>query len=831
MTDRDSTVHLGLPWPEAYRELRPLLRDKWGVGEDIYLHHKLSGKSGAAVYAADISSSDFSGQAILKLDRSPDPEWQEKSEAERHQQAIDVAPAYAVEHLPKILHTLNHGDSIAILSTIAGRGLEYAKPWAECSHNNQLSVVQQLSRGLLEDWNCEHELARGLRSPQDLLRSWLEHRLDPDKGRLHGFLKNKCGIAPDEKSIVFEGHWYPNPLAFAIAAPEATDRQQQRAVVGNIHGDLHGFNVLVSTSSANRPVYYLIDLAFYQDRQYLFFDHGYFELSHLLMMRERADAANWRSILDHLSPFNHFGEEVELRGDDLGLLELIVALRRELMDWVDRHQANRLSYMEGQYLLARVAAGLNFANKRVSEKSRRMAFLYAAANLKDFLRLKALDWPKHGPLFEIDDARRTTGEATLEPCAAEGDQEASSEPETEHPTLPDRPAIAVLAFENLSGDASQEYFSDGITQEIITTLSSVDWLMVIARGSSFTYKGQAVDVKRVGRELGVHYVVEGSVRRAGTRVRVSVQLIDAWTSHHLWGERYDREVDDIFDLQEEIAQAIAANIDSRLKFVERERAQHSSSNVSNWDKFQHAMWHFYKFTDEHTETARQHLTRMIQESPSYADSYALLALIDCRRISFCEPGEPQEELQEAFRHATQAVSLDDTNSLARVALSRVLMLQGKHHRAIDQAELSVAMNPSSSIAHLCLAFALYWSGQAKKAMPIIDTSIRLSPKGPYRDVKLGSKALCFYALGKLDEAEVLAGQVARGHLVGPVGLLTLAAIVAQLGRLKEANAIIAELLEMWPDFRLSRLQACWQELAPDYLSMFLRDLGSAGLPE
>jgi tetratricopeptide (TPR) repeat protein len=265
--------------------------------------------------------------------------------------------------------------------------------------------------------------------------------------------------------------------------------------------------------------------------------------------------------------------------------------------------------------------------------------------------------------------------------------------------------------------------------------------------------------------------------------------------------------------------------------VERERAQHASKNVSNWDKFQHAMWHFYKFTDEHTETARQHLTRMIQESPSYADTYALLAPIDCRRISFCESGEPQEELQEAFRHATQAVSLDDTNSLARVALSRVLMLQGKHHRAIDQAELSVALNPSSSVAHLCLAFALYWSGQAKEAMPIIDTSIRLSPKGPYRDVKLCGKALCFYALGKLDEAEVLAGRVVHGHLVGPVGLLTLAVIVSQLGRLKEANAIIAELLETWPNFRLSRLQACWHGLTPDYLNMFLRDLGSAGLPE
>ena len=130
MTELDSCNQLGLPWPEDYQELRPLLQEKWGVGEDIYLHHKLSGKSGAAVYAVDLDSDDFSGQAILKLDRSPDPEWQEKSEADRHRQAFEVAPAFAAKHLPRILHTLVHGERIAILSSIAGRGLEYAKPWA-----------------------------------------------------------------------------------------------------------------------------------------------------------------------------------------------------------------------------------------------------------------------------------------------------------------------------------------------------------------------------------------------------------------------------------------------------------------------------------------------------------------------------------------------------------------------------------------------------------------------------------------------------------------------------------------------------------------------------
>ena len=831
MTDQEHSEHQGLPWPDAYRELQPLIQESWGVEEEIYLHHKLSGKSGAIVYAADISSRDFSGQAILKLDRSPNSEWQEKTEAERHKQAVELAPAYAAAHLPKILHTLHHGDSLAVLSTIAGRGLEYAKPWAECAHDVQLKIVHELSRGLLDDWNSDYELAKGLRSPQDLLRGWLGYRLNPDEGRLHSFLREDCGIASDEKSLVSEGHWYPNPLAFATAAPEESKGHKQRAVIGNIHGDLHGFNVLVKTARDNNTEHYLIDLAFYQDKQFLFYDHGYFELSHLLMMRERADAANWCEILDHLSPFDHYGEKADLRGDDLGLLELVRALRREAMNWVDRHEADRLSYMEGQYLLARTAVGLNFANKRLPEKSRRMAFLYAAANLKDLLRLNGLEWPKHGPLFEIDGAVQTTVEVARDSDIDEAEKKAPGEPETAYPALPDRPAIAVLPFENLSGDPDQEYFSDGVTQEIITALSSVDWLMVIARGSTFAYRGQAVDVKQIGRELGVHYVVEGSVRKAGERIRVSVQLIDAWTSHHIWSERFDRDVNDIFELQDEIAQAIANNIDSRLKLAERERAQQADDHVGIWEKFQHALWHIYKFTDEHTEIARQHLTRLSLEAPSFADTYAMLAVIECRRITFCETDEPDVVLQGAAKNAAQAVSLDERNSMARIAMSRVLMLQGRHDRAVDQAELAIAINPSSSMAHLCLAYALYWSGRADEAVPIIDSSIRLSPKGPYREFKLGSKALCFHALGQLEEAEVLARQVVHGDLVGPIGLMLHAAVLARLGRQEEAKAAVAELLESLPQFRLVRLERSWRNQHPEYRDQLVQDLRSAGLPE
>lgn len=817
MSERGTDDHLGLPWPDAYRELQPLLRAQWGVGDDIYLLHQLSGKSGAMVYAADIQTSDFSGQAILKLERSPNPEWQEKTEADRHRHAIDLQPDYAAEHLPRILHTLNSRDSLAILSSIAGRGLKYAKPWAECPHDVQLGVTAQVSRGLLEDWNPGSGLAKGLVLPRDILAGWLGYRLDPKEGRLHGFLEG-CGLAAAEPSVIFEGQWYPNPLAFALAPAEDLDRQRQRAVVGNVHGDLHGYNVLVRTAATERPAYYLIDLALFQDHQYLFYDHAYLEFSHLLMMREHADAATWSALLGRLGAFDHPGAAAPLKGDDVGLLELVGGLRREVAEWIDRHQANRLSYMEGQYLLARVAVGLNFANKPLPDRSRRMALLYAAANLKDFLRLDEIDWPKHGPAFGFDAA----------PPAADT---AGAAPEPGHPSLPDRPAVAVLAFENLSGDPGQEHLADGMAQEIITALSHTDWLMVIARGSSFAYKGQIIDVKRIGRELGVHYVVEGSVRRAGDRVRVSVQLISALNSHHLWAERFDRRVDDIFELQEEIARTIAANIDARLKFAERKRARHLGPRPGIWLEYQHALWDFFRVTDRGPEVALEHLADIVAKAPDFADPHALIAIIHCRRITLLESDDPEADLRPAFEHADRAVSLEDTSSLARIALSRVLMLQGKYDEGIDEARVAVEANPNSSVGHLCLAMALFWSGRAEEALPAVDTTIRLSPKGPYLRFKLICRAVCLYVLGRPDEAEAAARQVIHDRMIGPLGPLALAAALAQQGRADEAGVPIAEMLRHWPDVSLSRLQSSWKHVAPDYLAMLVRDLKAAGLPE
>ena len=403
MNDKEKTAHPGLPWPDAYRDILPAMREQWGVSEEIYLSRQLSGgKSGALVYSADVNSSQFTGLAILKLDQASDSAGKEEHEADLHRQAIVDAPDYAEQHLPKLIHSLHHGDQLALLSTIAGRGLEYAEPWSDCSFERQLAVVRCMSKGLLEEWNQDYTLTSGIHMPQRLISDWLGYRIDPAMGgRIHDFLQEKCGISPDEPSVIFEGHWYPNPLAFALGHGEFPERLRLRAATGHSHGDLHGLNLLVSGTSSREPDYFLIDLAMYRSEQFLFGDHAYFEMATLLTSRGGADAVDWESILRHLSRFRSSDEQAGLRADDLGLVELVGALREEATTWIDRHEGDRLSYMESQYLLARVAAGLNFTNKQISEEWRRMAFIYAASNLKDYMKLNRLDWPKHGPGFTL----------------------------------------------------------------------------------------------------------------------------------------------------------------------------------------------------------------------------------------------------------------------------------------------------------------------------------------------------------------------------------------------------------------------------------------------
>ncbi len=834
---RDSKIEQGLPWPEAFEDILPAIREQWGVEGRIYLSRKLSGKSGALVYCADLTTRDHAGQAILKLEQVPEAKLSDEREADRHHRAAEEAPEYAAKHLPKVLHTLNRGDKNAILSSIAGRGLEYSLPFFQCGYDQQLHVVHEMSQDLLEDWNAKYELAEGGHAPQDLLASWLDYRLDPKRGRIHAFLAEHCGLQPSEPSFTFEGHWYPNPLVFAQSEEVRSSHIGLRVIRGNVHGDLHGYNVLAMTQRTTDADYYLIDLAKYEAQQYLFYDHAYFELAYLLQSRGEASPSDWESIIDRLSHFQHEDDPGILRGDDLGLIELVRGVRREVFDWVDRHESNRISFLENQYLLAQIAAGLGFTHKDISRQSRQYAFIYGAATLKDYLRLNGIDWPKHGPqiVFRAREERAPEiSTAPSAPAAVGSSGERSEAPAPAVPAglpLPEKPAVAVLAFQNLSEQPDQEYFADGVTEEVITYLSRIESFMVLSPSTTFIYKGLHTDPVKIGKELGVHYVVEGSVRRSPNRVRVNAKLIDALNGRTIWADRFDGDLEDIFDLQDEIARSIVSEIDLELKYSERKRAKCSPMPVSVWEKFQKGMWHFYRLTAEDTRSAGKHFSDLIDSAPAYAPPYAALAILECRKVMTCECEDLAKTVQRAFDLASKAVALDDDSSLARHALARALVFMGRYDQAVEEAQAAVALNPSSSEAHLVLGLVFFWSGRAAEGVAPFDTGIRLSPKGSMLKIKILGKAICCYFMGQPSEAEAQVRRTVHMRTVGPMAWLFLAAILVQLDRLEEARLAIKEAHQARPDMTISRLRSCWAHLYPDYLDRLTADLRKAGMAE
>ena len=807
----------GLPWPDAYLDLQPILRKAWGVKGEIYLNRLLSGKSGALVYAADVTSREFTGQAILKLDHVEDSDWSEAREFERHRRVFDAAPEFAARHLPKIVHALHEGNQVAILSTIAGRGLEYAIPWADCTYKQELQVARRLGTDLLGSWNKNYELVDGMLRPQHLLEQWLGYRLDPKEGRIHEFLGKFCGLDVDEPSLNFQGTWYPNPLAFAKGNLGDQDKLRMRAIRGHQHSDLHGLNVLVSSGKSNRTNYYLIDLAMYEDRQFLFYDHAYFVIAYLLGNRDWVEPARWSSILDNLRHFKPPSAEHSLRGDDLGLTQLVQAMRRDVGKWIDSNEPNRLSYLESQYILARVAVGLNFVHKNISDRWRILALVYAAASLADYLALHGIDWAKNGPEVRLPELNKSAEPVISAP---------------QYPALPDKPSIAVMAFENLSGEPDQEYFADGISEEIITELSRIDWLMVIGRGSSFAYKGQTITAYQVAKELGVRYVVQGSVRKVGKRVRISVQLNDASGGAHVWAERYDRDLDDIFAVQDEIARSIVANVDSELKGVERELAHRKPpENKTAWDLYQHALWHFFHFTQEDDESARKLAQEAIALAPDFGAPHGVMSFLESRRIMLGTTETPFDVLKAARDHAEHAVALDPGDSFGQTALGRVYMVMGQREEAITTFRTAITLNPSSFFAHFGYGTALIWAGRAEEALAKLQMAQRLSPKDPLIRYNLFIQATAHFFCENYAEAETIARQSTTYRSAGQFGHFIMALALVRQDRIEEARAAIADGLRARPAFSIAKAKLVTVSLWPEYRSKVIEGFRLAGLPE
>ena len=315
----------------------------------------------------------------------------------------------------------------------------------------------------------------------------------------------------------------------------------------------------------------------------------------------------------------------------------------------------------------------------------------------------------------------------------------------------------MLPFDNLSGDPEQEYFADGLAEDLITRLSAFREFPVIARNSSFAYKGRAVDVKPVSRELGVRYLVEGSVRKAGNRVRVSVQLVDATSGQDVWAERYDRELRDIFALQDEITEAIVAAMGPALSRAEIRRARRRApENLDAWDCVQRALWHLFQYAKADIAKAQDWLRRAIELQPQSAAAYSLLAFSHMYEIIYRWSESPARSLADGLRAAEKAVALDRDDPTALTALGFICALTGDYPRATAVLERAIQLNPSSALAHWALGAALAPAGCPDCAIPVIEKAIRLSPHDPWMHEFLFNIASAHFIAGRYEEAATAA---------------------------------------------------------------------------
>jgi adenylate cyclase len=398
--------------------------------------------------------------------------------------------------------------------------------------------------------------------------------------------------------------------------------------------------------------------------------------------------------------------------------------------------------------------------------------------------------------------------------------------------LPDKPSIAVLPLDNIGGDPEQEYFSDGITEDIITELSKISGLFVIARHSAFIYKGKSVSLRQVGQELGVRYVMEGSVRRAQNRLRVSVQLIDTSTDHHLWAERYDRELEDIFEVQEEVARNVAQALRVVLKPEEGERVgRPPTENIDAYDIYLRTRSSLWPPTRENLLTARSAYRRITEMDPGFAGGHTGQSMTHALVVIFGLSESPEQDVQCALELANAAMGIDRNFAHAHSALGLALTASGEHEASIASAGRGVELQPGDADVQLFLAFTCLFAGRFEMAYDAISTALRLDPRyvrGPYLNV-LG--IVCFCAGRYQESIEVFKRNVDRGGPIGPPALAFRSAAYAMDGQLEAARESAQELLNFFPAFTISNFrmpQMFRNSTDSERIVSALRDIG---LPE
>jgi adenylate cyclase len=397
------------------------------------------------------------------------------------------------------------------------------------------------------------------------------------------------------------------------------------------------------------------------------------------------------------------------------------------------------------------------------------------------------------------------------------------------PAVPQKPSIAVLPFTNMSGDAEQEYFSDGMTEDLITDLSKISALFVIARNSSFAYKGKTVKVQEIGRDLGVRFVLEGSIRKSGNRVRITAQLIDAESGGHLWAERFDRDLTDIFACQDEVVEKIVRALAVTLSQGEAQRVRRRvTTKIEAYEAYLRGRQLLSRSTREAIAQARAMYRRAIELDPTYALPHAGLALSGISNYVSDWTDDPGAELDEAERWARRALELDDSEPVAHMALGSVMLWRRDHDGALAESRRMLELDPNFAQGYSAMALALMYAGHALEALGRFATAMRLDPH--YAGIVLHFVAQANFSLGNYGTAvKQLLERIARTPGTDSSRMM-LAACYGHLGRIEEARAVWAELLKVNPNFSLEQRARVLPYKDPRDFQRIVEGLAKAGLP-
>jgi TolB-like protein/Tfp pilus assembly protein PilF len=401
------------------------------------------------------------------------------------------------------------------------------------------------------------------------------------------------------------------------------------------------------------------------------------------------------------------------------------------------------------------------------------------------------------------------------------------------PSRSDEPTIAVLPFNNMSVDEEQEYFSDGITEDIITALSKYRWLKVVARNTTFGFKGQSPNIAELSRQLGADYVVEGSVRKAGGRVRITAQLIDAGTGSHIWAERYDRDLDDIFAVQDEITETIVGRVEPELGMVERQRVAHKPrSNLKAWDCYHLGVANFYKFSADANRRAQELFKKSSELDPAFGDAYAWWAYATVLGMVYFDDEPDQDILDQALQSALKAVEIDDRNAVFYMLLARVRLARCEYEPALAELQTAINLNPTFAAAYCGLGDSLAYEGRLDESIPLFEKAIRLSPHDPQRWAFYSYGALSFIFNSEFEQAVTWAKNALQVPNCQYWANAHLTAALAHLDRSAEASDAVAQLLAKKADFSCAfAKKKLFYIKRPEQLDLYLDGLRKAGVPE